>query len=75
MNNQSPSQYAYGNGTIGQTGVSPHNGSDSAFSGALVGLPELDFGLADQLFTDPAFSFGFGGVSEISYCTRYELIE
>lgn len=63
MNNPSPNQFGqYSNGNLGTSGVSPHNGSDSAFSSALLGLPELDFGLADQLFTDPAFSFGFPGV-------------
>ena len=60
--NNSPSNLYNQHGTNGISGVSPQAGSDSAFSGALAGLPELDFGLADQLFTDPAFGFGFGTV-------------
>lgn len=41
-------------------GFSPHHGSDGAGSNGL-GLPELDFGLAEQLFSEGRGEWGSGG--------------
>jgi hypothetical protein len=53
--------YASPAGGVGaHPGISPNYGSESALSSGF-GLPELDFGLAEQLFNEGGGVWGSGG--------------